>query len=125
MATAKPIFRIFDFDKAGAFYIDWLGFRIDWEYRQEGQPLYLQISMGDITLHLSEHHGDATPGSRVFIDDFTGLALYHKRLLEKDYKFNRPGIGTPFYDDTALEMTAIDPFGNRLTFAERDVKKDG
>lgn len=59
-----PIFRIFDLEKANAFYVDLLGFRIDWQHRfEEGYPLYMQVSRGGLRLHLSEHHGDATPGS--------------------------------------------------------------
>jgi Glyoxalase superfamily protein len=121
VTVVKPILRIFDYRKAMEFYIDWLGFHIDWEHKPEGAPVYVQISYQDITLHLSEHHGDCTPGARVFLDDFQNLADYHQTLLDKGYKFNRPGMDTPFYDPAALEMTAIDPFGNRLTFVERNV----
>ena len=123
MATVKPILRIFDYTKAIEFYIHWLGFSINWEYRQENTPLYLEISFHDIVLHLSEHHGDCTPGARIFIDDFKDLAAYHKELIDKAYKYNRPGIDTPFYDSSALETTVNDPFGNRLTFVERGVLK--
>lgn len=119
MATVKPILRIFDYNKALEFYLGWLGFHLDWEHRPAGTPAYLQISRDDVTLHLSEHHGDGTPGSRVFIDDFQQLAAYHQQLLAKDYLYNRPGLETPLYDPTALEMTVTDPFSNNLIFVER------
>ncbi|GAB3649442.1 glyoxalase superfamily protein [Hymenobacter agri] len=119
MATVKPILRIFDYAKAREFYLDWLGFRLDWEHRPAGSPGYLQVTRGDITLHLSEHHGDCAPGARVFIDDFAGLATYHAHLLAQPYVYNRPDLYTPFYDPAALEMNIIDPFHNRLTFVER------
>jgi catechol 2,3-dioxygenase-like lactoylglutathione lyase family enzyme len=119
MATVKPILRIFDYDKALEFYHTWLGFRIDWEHRPEGRPAYLQVSLGDVMLHLSEHHGDCSPGARVFIDDFQGLEPFCQKLLDKQYRYNKPGLETPFYDPTAVEMTVHDPFGNRLTFVER------
>ncbi|MFD2718188.1 glyoxalase superfamily protein [Hymenobacter monticola] len=119
MATVKPILRIFDYDKALAFYLGWLGFRLDWEHRPAGSPAYLQISRGDVTLHLSEHHDDCSPGARVFIDDFEHLAAFHQQLLAQHYTYNRPGLDAPFYDPTALEMTVTDPFSNRLTFVER------
>ena len=36
----KPILRIFDEEKAKEFYINFLGFRVDWEHRfEEGLPL--------------------------------------------------------------------------------------
>lgn len=123
MATVKPILRIFDYERALEFYRNWLGFTVDWEHRfHDGAPAYLQVSRADIVLHLSEHHGDSSPGARVFIDDYKQLSNYHQELLAKQYKYNRPGLDVPFYDADALEMTVIDPFHNQLTFVERKVK---
>ena len=34
-ATAIPVLRIFDETKAREFYIDFLGFSLDWEHRFE------------------------------------------------------------------------------------------
>ncbi len=124
MAKVIPILRIFDYDKAHEFYIRWLGFKIDWEHQPPETPVYLQISRGDITLHLSEHHGDGSPGACIFIDHFPDLNDYHQALLNQAYKYNRPGIHTPFYDQRALEMTVNDPFGNRLIFVEREALKN-
>ncbi len=63
----SPVLRIFDYQKAVEFYVNWLGFKIDWEHVfEEGMPIYMQVSRDNITLHLSEHAGDATPGSKVF-----------------------------------------------------------
>jgi hypothetical protein len=44
---ASPILRIFDEDKAKEFYLDFLGFHLDWEHRYgENFPLYAQVSRG-------------------------------------------------------------------------------
>ena len=60
-----PILRSFDEAKAREFYIDWLGFSIDWQHRfGPDAPLYMQVSRSGIVLHLSEHHGDE---SRVWV----------------------------------------------------------
>ena len=59
-----PVLRIFDVVKAKEFYVGFLGFQIDWEHRFEPDlPVYMQVSRGDLVLHLSEHHGDGCPGS--------------------------------------------------------------
>ena len=124
MAIVKPVLRIFDYQKALDHYITWLGFAIDWEHRfEEGTPVYLQVSFRNIVLHLSEHSGDGTPGTNVFIDDFEGLADYHQQLLAKQYKYNRPAIEVPFFDEQALSVTVIDPFHNQLILVERHVKR--
>jgi hypothetical protein len=52
-----PILRIFSVEKAKEFYLDFLGFTLDWEHRfADGLPLYLQVSRGAHCLHLNEHH---------------------------------------------------------------------
>lgn len=111
-----PILRSFDEAKTREFYLDWLGFTVDWEHRFEpGTPLYMQVSRDGVVLHISEHHGDATPGSQVRVE-VTGLAEFHAELTEKRYKNNRPGLETPPWG--GLEMTVIDGCGNRITFAQ-------
>lgn len=63
-----PVFRIFDYKKAIEFYIDWLGFKIVWENTfEENAPVYMEVEKDGIVLHLSEHHGDGTLGTHVFI----------------------------------------------------------
>ncbi len=116
MATGIPIFRIFDYQKVIEFYVDWLGFKIDWEDKPENAPIYMEISYNGIVIHLSEHHGDCSAGARLHIENFDGLKEYHKQLLDKKYKFMRPGIETTPYNKDTLCMEVIDPFGNRLTF---------
>ena len=109
-----PILRIFDETKAREFYVDFLGFKIDWEHRFEpGLPLYMQVSKDECVLHLSEHYGDCSPGSAVRIET-DHLDAFHAELNAKKYKFARPGIeNTPW---GTREVSVKDPFGNRLTF---------
>jgi len=120
MSTITPILRIFDYDKAVEFYVNWLGFKIDWEHEFEPgtTPKYIQVSLRDIVLHLSEHHGDASPGSHVRINDFTGLRAYNKELIAKKYKYGRPGVEVPPWNEKSIYMTVHDPFYNKLTFNE-------
>lgn len=113
-----PILRSFDEAKAREFYIDWLGFTVDWEHRFEpGLPLYMQVSRDGIVLHISEHHGDGTPGSLVRVE-VKGLRAFHAEINAKRYKNNRPGLETPEWG--GLEMTVIDPVNNRIVFTEAE-----
>jgi catechol 2,3-dioxygenase-like lactoylglutathione lyase family enzyme len=120
---AIPILRIFDVGKAREFYVDFLGFRIDREHRfEEGAPVYMQISRGDLVLHLSEHHGDACPGSAVFVRT-THLEGFHREITAKNYRFMRPGIErTPWHSKL---MEVIDPFNNRIRFDEALARAGG
>ena len=111
-----PLLRIFDRTKALAFYVDFLGFTIDWEHRFEpGLPVYIQVSRAGCVLHLTEHHGDCTPGSTVFVR-MTGLDEFHRELMARDYPYARPGVEIAPWNAKLMQVT--DPFGNRLRFNE-------
>jgi uncharacterized glyoxalase superfamily protein PhnB len=112
-----PVLRIFDEEKAREFYLGFLDFSLDWEHRFEpGMPVYMQVSRGALQLHLSEHHGDGTPGSVVWVQ-MRGLDDFHREIAARGYRNARPGIEDQPWG--MREMTVIDPFGNRLRFAEK------
>jgi catechol 2,3-dioxygenase-like lactoylglutathione lyase family enzyme len=111
-----PTFRIFDVAKAKEFYVGWLGFKVDWEHQFEpNTPWYMQVSRGGLQLHLSEHHGDSTPGSVVFVE-MKGIEEFHRELMAKNYKYNRPGLDQTPWNSRCVNV--IDPFGNRIRFNE-------
>ena len=114
-----PILRILDEAKAFEFYVDFLGFKVDWQHRfADDAPLYMQVSRDRCILHLSEHYGDGVPGSAIRIDT-DELEALHAELNAKRYKYARPGIeDAPWGRD----MTIKDPFGNKLTFSQRPLE---
>jgi catechol 2,3-dioxygenase-like lactoylglutathione lyase family enzyme len=108
-----PVFRIFDLDKALEFYVGFLGFKEDWRHRfAPDMPVYLQVSKDGVVLHLSEHHGDATPGARarIEVDDIDGLCT---ALNAKGYRYLRPAVRDTEWGSRELPLK--DPFGNELT----------
>jgi catechol 2,3-dioxygenase-like lactoylglutathione lyase family enzyme len=110
-----PVLRNFDTRKAKEFYLDFLGFSLDWEHRfGDNFPLYFQVSRAGLVLHLSEHHGDASPGGTVFVT-MGGIAAYQQELAAKDYTYMKPGL-EPL--DWGQQMTVTDPFSNRIRFCE-------
>jgi catechol 2,3-dioxygenase-like lactoylglutathione lyase family enzyme len=114
---AVPIFRIFSLEKAREFYLDFLGFKVDWEHRFEPDaPVFMQVSRDGLVLHLSEHFGDGTPGSIVYVY-MKGVRELHRELNDKKYRHMRPGLQQQEWGMT--ELGVIDPFNNRITFGER------
>jgi catechol 2,3-dioxygenase-like lactoylglutathione lyase family enzyme len=111
-----PILRIFDEAQAKAFYIDFLGFRLDWGNRASG-ALFMQVSLDECVLHLTEHSGDAAPGAAVKLHT-DQIEEYVQRLVAKDFP---PGVaeqdpGVAEQPWGSLDMVLVDPFGNRLIF---------
>lgn len=111
-----PILRSFDEAKAKEFYVDFLGFTVEWEHRfEDNTPLYMQLSKDNCVIHLSEHHGDSSPGTTLRILT-SNLDAYQKELLEKQYKNARPGVQDMPWG--TRETAISDPFGNKLIFYE-------
>lgn len=117
--TTAPVLRMFDTAKAKEFYLGFLGFALDWEHRfAPDLPLYFQVSRNGLVLHLSEHHGDGSPGIVVFVA-MHGIEAFHAEITARNYGYMRPGIQEV---DWGREMTVIDPFGNRIRFCEQQHK---
>ena len=108
-----PILRTFPGGEARRFYVGFLGFTVDWEHRfEDGMPLYQQVSREGCVLHLSEHHGDATPGAAVRIE-VADVRSLQRRLVESPVYPLRIGLSSePWGDD----LSVPDPFGNHIIF---------
>jgi len=108
--------RGFDHQLARESYCDFLGFTWQWQHQFEPTlPVYAQLERGGTILHLSEHHGDASPGGAVMIlvDD---IATLHADLAARQHRNVRPVVETNPWGRT---MTILDPFSNRLIFCQQ------
>lgn len=115
LASPIPVLRVFDEEKTRQFYVDYLGFAIEFEHRYaDGYPLYLGVARGACKLHLTEHHGDCSPVAKVRIP-VADLTAFCDDLGKKKTDFIPPpgGKDTPW---GMKETTIIDPFGNKLVF---------
>jgi hypothetical protein len=112
--AAVPILRIFDRAKALEFYVDYLGFTLDWEHggHADHSPLYAQVTRGVARLHLSEHHGDASPGGAALIQ-VADVGDLHAQLQGRAYDYANPGVRDEAWGRV---MVVIDPFHNRIVF---------
>lgn len=118
IGAAVPILRVQRFDDVRAFSLDYLGFVVEWEHRFEPDlPLYARLVRGAARLDLSEHHGDGTPGSAVWIPVADVTAL-HAELARTGCRSMRPGIDRDAPGGPTA--TVIDPSGNALRFCEAD-----
>lgn len=114
IGPVTPILRSFDEARTRDFYVRYLGFEVLFEHRFEpGMPLYMGLRRGNCELHLSEHHGDASPcaSMRIAVDDVDALQA---ELATRGHPNARPAVQAMPWG--TRDMTVTDPFGNRLTF---------
>lgn len=120
-APAIPVIRMTSIAAARAFYIDLLGFQIDWEHRfAPTAPLYMQIHRDHMMLHLSEHQGDGAPGCVLFVP-MEGIVCFRDELVQRSSNETVPAL-TQF--DWGLQMNMRDPDGNELRFCERNAHRE-
>lgn len=111
-----PVLRVQSVGTALPFYLDYLGFTLDWEHRFEpGLPLYVQVSRSQAVLHLSEHHGDGSPNGVVWLPVADVFGLHAELRSHQDAPI-RPGIDLDAPGGPTLSV--IDPYGNILRFAQ-------
>lgn len=111
-----PTLRITDETRSRAFYVDQLGFRVDWEHRFEPHlPVLLQVSRDGMTLYLSQHAMDCAVGGLVhlFVDHVDD---WHAELRGKGVAVELPPTDQPW---GLREMHLVDPDGNRLRLCTR------
>jgi catechol 2,3-dioxygenase-like lactoylglutathione lyase family enzyme len=116
LGAPVPVLRMYDVARTREFYLDFLRFRVVFEHRFEPDlPLYLRMERDGTQLDLSEHHGDGTPGSVVWIPVVDVYAL-RDELLAQGYPRMRPGVAADAPGGPTLSV--VDPAQNELRFAQ-------
>jgi Glyoxalase superfamily protein len=102
-----PIFPVADGDAAAVWY-QRRGFTVEEVHRfAPDLPRYMCLRRGEVWLHLSEHLGDARPGTLVYfyVDDVDAIADEFGAIVQTE----------PW--EPEIELT--DPDGNRLRIGTR------
>lgn len=117
--SSCPILRMLDATEGRAFYVDYLGFEVDWECRfNPDAPVFMQVRLGDACLHLDGHATEDSPKSQVNIP-VLGLRHYCDLLIAKGADYPEPCIEDVRYVGRPTDMNIEDPFGNLLIFCSQ------
>ncbi len=114
--TVTPQFRITEAKQSLAFYVDGLGFQVDWEHRFEpGFPVFMQLTRAGQSIFLTEHTGDCEVGGAAYFVVPDVDACYQEFVARGVVPTEAPE-NSPW---KTREMLLTDPDGNRLRFASR------
>ena len=111
-----PTLRMTDYARSKRFYVEGLGFQVDWEHRFEpGFPVFAQVSRDGLAFFLTEHKGDCPVGGLVH--------LYVPDVDAWFEEFRQKGIRVQEPPNECLQgprsMTILDPDGNKLHICMR------
>ena len=122
IGSSIPVLRMNDESAAKAFYVDYLGFEIEWEHRFHDtpkSPLYLQLRLGKAVVHLNGHASADDPPAEVRIP-VQGVEAFceHLRARAEAASQPMPVVVDPRDAGRNTDMNLEDPDGNLLTFWE-------
>ncbi len=109
-----PALRITRYARSKAFYLDQLGFELEWEHRFEPHfPVFMSVVRDGMRLYLTEHTGDCQVGGLVHfvIQD---VDAWHRGFQDRGVRVSE----APNDDLGFRNMTVSDPDGNQLRFME-------
>ena len=113
MQQVIPALRISDDAVSRAFYVDRLGFQIEWEHRfQPDFPVFLKVARNGMTVFLTQHRDDCPSGALVhfYVAD---VDAWYAEFLARGVAIQTP----PSEDIEGLrDMLILDPDGNKLRF---------
>lgn len=117
LEPAVAVLPIGSVPDAKKFYLDCLGFDVDWGWPENDRErsLYAQVSRSGVSLHLSTYGVER--GATELLIRMSGLASLRAELSTKAYAVPLSVRHTP---DDRTELQITDPFGNRLRFSENN-----
>jgi catechol 2,3-dioxygenase-like lactoylglutathione lyase family enzyme len=110
-----PALRITDYERSKAYYVETLGFTVEWEHRFEPHfPVFLSIVRDGMRIYLSQHSGDCQVGGLVH------FVIADVDALHAEFKSKGAVVCDAPNDDLGFRnMTIQDPDGNQLRFMEQ------
>jgi catechol 2,3-dioxygenase-like lactoylglutathione lyase family enzyme len=109
-----PQLRMTSWKRSRQFYVEGLGFHVDWEHQFEpGFPVFTQLTRDGLSFFLTEHAGDCQVGGAAYfvVDDVDAL---YREISGRGIRLAEPPEDTPWQ---TREMNIIDPDGNSLRLA--------
>ncbi len=109
MHEVVPTLRISALSRARAFYEGALGFRVDWEHKDEGGRVFAQLSREGMLLYLSERDEDGSGRGLVHLY-VPNVDAWHADFFERRVDAALPQ-DKPWGN---REFRIVDPDGNQL-----------
>ncbi len=111
-----PTLRITNEAKARQFYLDSLGFTLDWEHRfAPHYPVFMQVSKEGLAIRLSAHEGDGAVGGNAHLD-VADVDAWYRDATAHGVTTSRPPADQPW---GVRDVRFRDPDGNQLVVATR------
>ena len=107
-----PVFGVGSYEETVSHYVEWLGFKVDWEYREEQLPFVISITRDGFSFMLAESETSTGSWTTIYVSDLDAMSeeLNSRRSNSVKIELYPP-------NDIA-QIHVIDPWKNLLVFEQ-------
>ena len=105
-----PVFGVGSYEETVSHYVVWLGFKVDWEYREEQLPFVVSITRDGFSFMLAEAETSNGSWTTIYVSDLDAMSeeLNSRRSNSVKIELYPP-------NDIA-QIHVMDPWKNLLVF---------
>ena len=107
-----PVLSVGSYEETVSHYVEWLGFNVDWEYREEQLPFVISITRDGFSFMLAESETSTGSWTTIYVSDLDAMSeeLNSRRSNSVKIELYPP-------NDIA-QIHVIDPWKNLLVFEQ-------
>ena len=107
-----PVLSVGSYEETVSHYVEWLGFKVDWEYREEQLPFVISITRDGFSFMLAESETSNGSWTTIYVSDLEAMSeeLNSRRSNSVKIELYPP-------NDIA-QIHVIDPWKNLLVFEQ-------
>ena len=107
-----PVLSVGSYEETVSHYVEWLGFKVDWEYREEKLPFVISIASDGFSFMLAESETLNGSWTTIYVSDLDAMSeeLNSRRSNSVKIELYPP-------NDIA-QIHVMDPWKNLLVFEQ-------
>jgi len=107
-----PVLSVGSYEETVSHYVEWLGFNVDWEYREQQLPFVISITRDGFSFMLAESETSTGSWTTIYVSDLDAMSeeLNSRRSNSVKIELYPP-------NDIA-QIHVMDPWKNLLVFEQ-------
>ena len=69
-----PVLSVGSYEETVSHYVEWLGFKVDWEYREEQLPFVISITRDGFSFMLAESETSNGSWTTIYVSDLEAMS---------------------------------------------------
>ena len=118
IGSIVPVLIVGSYEETISHYVDWLGFNVDWEYREEQLPFVISITRDGFSFMLTEL--DTSSESETSTGSWTVIYVSDIEAMSEELNSRRSNsVKIQLYPPKDIaQIHVIDPWKNLLVFEQ-------